>query len=547
MKFGSFSLGECEGAILAHSVSADDIHFRKGLTLTREHLDRLQSSGTESLIVAILEDGDIDEDTAAATVAEAVAGQGVSVKPAFTGRANLHALNDGVLIVDSHEINRLNSVDEAITIATMPNMAVVTKGQMVATAKIIPFAVDGEVLERATGACTRTAFSIASPRIYGLSVAAFQPKKCRLVQTLLPGSKESLRVKSRDVLAGRLQKLGSHISSENECAHRVEALAEELATLEPADIILIMGASAITDRRDVIPAAIEHAGGEILHFGMPADPGNLLLLAKIGRTWVLGLPSCARSPKLNGTDYVLSRLCAGLDVSSADIMTLGVGGLLSEYAGRPQPRAGRAAKGNTKPQIAVAILAAGRSSRMGAENKLLLPYQDTTMLGHVVSEVKKANCHSVFMVVGEQSDSFTAIAAEQQVPMVHNADYASGMASSVRAAISHVPASADGVLIVLADMPGITAEILDKMIASFNRQEGKGIVVPTQGGKQGNPVLWGRDYFEQFDALTGDKGARALLVANQQDVFELEIDHEAIFMDIDTMEAYRAFIEQTEL
>ena len=86
----------------------------------------------------------------------------------------------------------------------------------------------------------------------------------------------------------------------------------------------------------MIPAAIVACGGEIDHFGMPVDPGNLMLMGRIGAVPVLGLPGCARSPKVNGFDWVLRRLLAGLPVDAADIMRMGVGGLLAEI---PEPAA----------------------------------------------------------------------------------------------------------------------------------------------------------------------------------------------------------------
>jgi molybdenum cofactor cytidylyltransferase len=123
--------------------------------------------------------------------------------------------------------------------------------------------------------------------------------------------------------------------------HEAPSLAEALrrADLIGPDIVVVFGASAISDRRDVIPAAIEMAGGRIEHLGMPVDPGNLLLIAQMQGKPVLGAPGCARSPKENGFDWVLQRLLAGLTVGRAEIVALGVGGLLMEIKTRPQPRA----------------------------------------------------------------------------------------------------------------------------------------------------------------------------------------------------------------
>ena len=135
--------------------------------------------------------------------------------------------------------------------------------------------------------------------------------------------------------------------------------------------MLVAGASAIVDRRDVIPAAIERRGGTIEHFGMPVDPGNLLLLGRLGEVPVLGLPGCARSPKVNGFDWVLQRLLAGLPVGAEDIMRMGAGGLLAEIPRGPYrvpaPAARRkpVAQPPQRPAIAALILAAGQSRRMG--------------------------------------------------------------------------------------------------------------------------------------------------------------------------------------
>jgi molybdenum cofactor cytidylyltransferase len=122
--------------------------------------------------------------------------------------------------------------------------------------------------------------------------------------------------------------------------HETAALAETIAGVAagPSELIVVFGASAITDRRDVIPAAIEAAGGRVEHFGMPVDPGNLLLVGELRGKPVVGAPGCARSPKENGFDWVLQRLLAGLPVGRAEIARLGVGGLLMEIVQRGQLR-----------------------------------------------------------------------------------------------------------------------------------------------------------------------------------------------------------------
>jgi molybdenum cofactor cytidylyltransferase len=139
----------------------------------------------------------------------------------------------------------------------------------------------------------------------------------------------------------RLESLNYELTDIATVDHTESAISEALTGI--ADLTLILGASATSDRADVAPAAVVHAGGKIERFGMPVDPGNLLFLGSIGKSDVVGLPGCARSPALNGVDWVLERLSAQLPVTSADIANMGVGGLLKEMTGRPHPR--RGAKG----------------------------------------------------------------------------------------------------------------------------------------------------------------------------------------------------------
>src|SRR5207253_3142643 len=306
MKFGEVPVAEAEGAILAHSLKLGATALKKARVLSRADLDAIAAAGLQQIIVARLEPGDLREDAAAARIAAAAAGPNITVANAFTGRANLFAEARGLLVFDRDRLDRLNLVDEAITLGTLPPFAVVEPRMMVATVKIIPFAAPAPAVERC----------IAAARSDGplLRVAPFLPRSVGLIQTRLPGLKESILDKTREVTEGRLKALGCRLVVEERCNHAAADLAPVIRDVigHGIDLLLIHGASAILDRRDVIPAAIVAAGGRIDHFGMPVDPGNLLLLGRLGERAVLGLPGCARSPKVNGFDWVLERLVAGL-------------------------------------------------------------------------------------------------------------------------------------------------------------------------------------------------------------------------------------------
>jgi molybdenum cofactor cytidylyltransferase len=546
MKFGEVAVAEAEGAILAHSLKLGTTAFKKGRILSGADLGAIAGAGLTSVTAARLEEGDVGEDEAAARVAAAVVGPGISAAAPFTGRANLHAEARGVFVVASERVDRLNLVHEAVTLGTLPPFTIVEPGQMVATIKIIPFAAP----EAAVRDCARAAIT-GGPL---LRVAAFRPLSFALVQTRLPGLKESILDKTREVTLRRLAALGGSLVAEARCPHATAELAAAVgeAVGRGVDIVLVHGASAILDRRDVIPAAIEAAGGRVDHFGMPVDPGNLILLGHIGERTVLGLPGCARSPKVNGFDWVLERLVAGLPVGPSEIMRMGVGGLLAEIPSRPLPRAeakaptAKAAKEEKHPpgpRIAALLLAAGQSRRMGGPNKLLeeIPGPGSgsgaPMVARVAQRLLASRARPIVAVLGSRAEEIDAALGRLPVERVHNPDFAQGLSTSLKRGLAALPEDIGGVLVCLADMPLVSGRHLDRLIAVFNPLEGRAIVVPTRRGKRGNPVLWARRFFPEMAQIAGDVGARHLIGEHAELVAEVEMEDDAILVDIDTPEA----------
>jgi molybdenum cofactor cytidylyltransferase len=299
----------------------------------------------------------------------------------------------------------------------------------------------------------------------------------------------------------------------------------------------VFGASAITDRRDVIPAGIVAAGGAVSHFGMPVDPGNLLLLGDLRGHPVVGLPSCARSPKVNGFDFVLHRLFAGLAVTGEDLMRMGVGGLLQEIPTRPQPRDVEHAPLRA-PRIAALVLAAGLSSRMGS-NKLLQEWRGLPLLRWTVEAALASHARPVIVVTGNEAAKIEAALKGLDVQFVHNPDFRDGLSTSLKTGLSVVPDSADGALVLLGDMPEVSANLINRMIAAFSPGDNRAICIAVHEHRRGNPVLWSRAFFPEITALGGDEGAKRVLLAHEDLVAEIEAD-EAVLRDIDTPEALAA-------
>ena len=525
MKFGSLALDKAEGSVLAHALRLKSGFFKKGRVLSGLDIAALRAAGLHEVIAAKLGADDVPEDVAAHGIAAATCGANVTSQEAFTGRANLYSAVAGLLIIDETRVHALNYLHESLTLATLQNYARVDMRQMLATIKVIPFAVPARVRDAALEI-------IGSEPL--IKVAPFKPQRVGLVITKLPQTKESIIAKSEIAIRDRVMGMGGVMQAVVVCDHTQNEVARAIQNIQ-ADLILVFGASAIVDRADVIPAALVAAGGEVQHLGMPVDPGNLLMLGVYKNIPVIGVPSCARSPKTNGFDWVLARLMAGLDVTPENIMDMGVGGLLAEIRSRPSPREQKPAL-NSAPRVAALVLAAGSSTRMGS-NKLLADLNGAPMIAQTVKRIAASSIDKIMVVTGHQSEDIQAALAQQNVSFVHNPHYPDGMAISLRVGVAALQNSCDAILVCLGDMPLIDPRDINRMIAAFSPPDHRSIVVPVHERRFGNPVLWGAEHFAALMACEGDRGARGLLEKLKDEAVEVPIENQSVVLDADTPEA----------
>ncbi len=527
MRFETLALADAEGAVLAHSLHAGARSLKKGHVLGADDLAALAADGRREVICARLDPGDVGEDDAAAAIARALGGPGIRVDDARTGRANLFADRGGLVLVDRERVARVNAIDEAITLATLPPHTAVRAGEMIATVKIIPFAAASSSVEAARASAAGA-----------IALRAWRGVRAGLVLTQLPDTPPRALDRAIEAQRARLSRCGGALVRDARVPHDAGAVAAAITAMhaDGLDPILALGASAIMDRRDVIPSALERAGGAIVRLGMPVDPGNLLLLGALGDAIVIGVPGCARSEKRSGFDWVLERVCAGLPVASEDLAAMGVGGLLEEIGARAQPRTAV----SPDRSVAAVILAAGRGTRMGGA-KLIAPVDGEPMVRRVARAALASKARPVIVVTGDRAAEVEAALAGLPVAFAHNPDFGSGMSTSLRAGIAAAAsAGADAALVLHGDMPLVTGAHLDAIVSSFGSASRDAIVVPTCERKRGNPVLWPRRFFDEIAALTGDVGARALLDRHADEIELVALDDPAILTDVDTPEALSA-------
>jgi molybdenum cofactor cytidylyltransferase len=544
MIFGPTPLAEARGAVLAHTIrlgpTVGNKVLKKGKVLDEEAIAALQAGGLREVIAARLEPGDVPEDEAADRLAHAIAGPLLARSRAATGRVNLLAETAGLLLVRPAVIDKLNALDESLTVATLTPYVPVSAKEMVATIKIIPFAAPGQVLE--------VAEALLKQGPPALEVHPFHPLKVGLVLTELPGIKESVMEGAVEATAARVEALYGSLLPVERCRHETGPICDALTRLrrQGAQMLLVAGASAVVDRRDVGPTAIVRAGGVIEHFGMPVDPGNLICLGRIDDIPALVLPGCARSPKLNGIDWVMQRLFAGLKVGPREVMGMGVGGLLKEIDVRPLPRekAATATAPSAAPRrarkVAALVLAAGRSRRMAPLNKLLVPDDSgLPMVARVVDNVLASRARPIIVVTGHERERVEETLTGRPVQFAQADDYAEGLSASLKAGLAALPPDIEGVVVCLADMPLVSGPMIDRLMANFDPEEGRSIIMPTFRGKQGNPMLWSREFLPEMMEITGDVGARHLVGKHADRVVDVEMADDAVLRDFDTTDALK--------
>lgn len=337
MKFGPVPLDQAGGKILGHNVTGANGRrlFRKGKPLEPDDIAQLKELGRETVYVAETEAGDIEEDEAARRIAGHLGDEHFRLSGPSTGRVNLYTLHHGIIRVDIERLKALNRC-KGVTLATLRHNSPAIDGKMAATLKILPYALPDETVEQAV--------QIAQSDGPILRMDLLQARQVSLILSGSPMAKERIVRSFETSLEQRLVKLGSTIGSTDFIPLDEEQDESNLATMianriaSGAELIIMAGETAIMDRHDIAPRAVERAGGKIICYGAPVDPGNLLMLAELDHVPIMGAPGCARSPKDNIVDLLLPRLLVGDRLTPGDIIDFAHGGLLEDVPERPSPR-----------------------------------------------------------------------------------------------------------------------------------------------------------------------------------------------------------------
>ena len=529
MKLLGLDPQESLGSVIAQTYHLPGKTISKGTVVTSEIVDYFKEGDVQNILCAVPDNGDIHEDEAANIISNAIDRSHIYTESASTGRVNFKSRSLCLVRYKRSLIKEVNLVDESIAFSIVEHNQLLAKNDLIATLKIIPFFTKKKYVDQVISI-------LANNELF--KTHSLKKKEVSLIQTSFAWQKKSMFKATSTVTKNRLEALDCSLNEEKLIHHDYNMLRSEIrSSIESGiDILLISGASAIIDRSDYIPKAILSEGGEIIQYGLAVDPGNLLLVGKIGKTAIIGMPGCARSPKLNGFDWVLQLLMADIPVNKEELAEMGAGGLLMEIASRPLPRALAKSVNKREKKIMGVILAAGNSTRMGKDNKLLKNIDGSPLIRNIALEITKSDLDSCSIVLGYQSDKVADVIKDLNINLILNPLWKEGQASSLKAALNSLTSSYSDLLIMLGDLPGIKSghinRIIEEHLSSENRRSK--ITIPSFKGEKGNPVIWGKSFFHDLSNLEGDVGGRVLFDQHPAAINLIEMDDPGVVTDTDT-------------
>jgi Probable molybdopterin binding domain len=312
-----------EGAVLARDLTVGADRWSKGRRLTAADLNALAAAAPgPSVTVIIAESGELHEDEASVRLARAVGGPGLDTRGPIQSRVDLIAASAGVVNVRIPELERVNRLDP-LEVFTVFDGQTVEAGDLVASIKVAPHVVEASIVDEGV----RIADFGARPIVW---VAPFVPGRVGVLvkESLHPPARERFEASVRAKVEG----LGSTVAAieyVEDDAEDVEAvLGRFTREPDPVDLVLTAGAAS-TDPEDAVFLAIAALGGRMVRRGVPAHPGSMLWLARVGRTAILGLPTCGAYSKATAADLLLPRLLSGEPASEKTVAKLGYGGILT--------------------------------------------------------------------------------------------------------------------------------------------------------------------------------------------------------------------------
>ena len=330
MIFKKISIFESKGYLLTASIfihsNKKKIKLSKGTEIDQKIVNLLNDNNIKHIYCAKLTKDELDENQAAYQISNRL----ISNKRNFylhnlmTGRVNLKSRIDGLFFYDENQLIEINNISNDVGIGALRPFSRVKQNQTLVTTKIMPYGVPKSILKT---------FQKLGKNCF--KILPFKKFKIDIIQTFNDSTKISILDKTKKITEDRLKNCGIDCIKEFRTFHDKNNIDKSLkkSLKNNADLILIFGVNAIADKDDLIPSVIKDNDGKVIRFGMPVEPGNLVLISTVKynnkNKYIIGMPGCAKSPKENGVDWIIWRILTGLKIDNKIISKMSIGGLIN--------------------------------------------------------------------------------------------------------------------------------------------------------------------------------------------------------------------------
>ena len=532
MKYAHYLLTEAIGKILSETIEIDNRRFVKGQKLTIEDVDFFKSKGLNSIFAAELADNDINAQTVLGMIAARLCGKNTAYSINETGLCKIISTTNGVLQREDERVAKFNHKHQHLILNTVPAWKQVKAGEIIAELELTAPALSQEDVDEM--------ILYLSGNTELISVNDSYPRKTAFVYVGLsdsPAETEHFTTQVAELIQN-FSALGLKLEGEYRARYEIESVADEIQSAENAgyELIFIVSPCRSISEDDVIPSGMKKYVDELVCSSVPAIGASDMYIGTKRKARIIALPydyanhdSLLHYQEISKA-IVLEKL-SQLDFKSEINAPLKEGGKLTrEEKGRlieSHPETGNNAKAN----IGLVILAAGRSSR-SKRNKLLIETDGEPMFMNAIHAALRSKASPIFVITGHQHEEIENYLKDEDINVVYNSDYLSGVKTSIRLGLRLIPANCDGAILLPADMPNITEKQLNKMIDAFEIGKEKQVIMMSYRGANKNPILWSKELYSIADLVPEESELRTVFAEHEDYTKLIKTSKESTLFDV---------------
>lgn len=540
MKYAHYLLTEAIGKTLSETQEINGKKFPKGKTLTIDDVDFLKNKGLNTIFAAELAETDIDAQTVLGMIAARLCGSNTAYTIDEGGLCKIISTTNGVLQREDERVAKFNHKHGHLILNTVPAWKQVKAEEIIAELELTALALSQEEVD--------DMILYLSGNTALISVNDRYPRKTAFIYVGLSDSAEENAHFTAQVteLIQNFSALGLKFEGEYRARYDIESVADEIQSAEKAgyELIFIVSPCRSVSEDDVIPSGMKRYVDEIACASVPAIGASDMYIATKRKARIIALPydyaehdSLLHYQEISKA-IVLEKLNP-IDFQSSINAPLKEGGKLSrEEKGRLIEVESGKDKEN-KANIGIVILAAGRSSR-SKKNKLLVEMEGEPLFMNAVHAALRSKGKPIFVITGHQHEEIEEYLQDEDINVVYNSDYISGVRTSIRLGLRLIPASCDGAILLPADMPNITEKQLDKMIEAFETGKEKQVIMMSYRGVKKNPILWSKALYGVADLVPEGAELRTVFAEHEDYSKLIKTSKESTLLDV----TYPADIEK---